>query len=99
MNTTTRRYSVPCVYPEVEVSRVTLRDFDINEIREYLDRYDSNTLNAPADERPSTTPYQGSLTIHVDDVNRIETLALCGQTEQARQYALRLISDHIGRPL
>lgn len=99
MSTTALRYRVPSIQPEVEVCAVTLRDFDIDEIREYLDRHDSNTLDAPAEERPTTSPYQGSLVIQVDDLNRIETLALCGQTEHARQHALRLISDHIGRPL
>ena len=33
------------------------------------------------------------------DLNHIETLALCGQQEAAREIALRIVGEAIGRPL
>jgi hypothetical protein len=37
--------------------------------------------------------------ITAEELCHIDTLALCGQMEHARADVLRIVSDHIGRPL
>jgi hypothetical protein len=95
-----RTYRAPTVEPEVEA--VSLSQFDIEDIREYLHRYDTGTLRGPAgDPRESTASTEAAraLVVQPTDLDRIETLALCGQLEHARAEVLRIVSDHIGRPL
>jgi hypothetical protein len=40
-----------------------------------------------------------ALYISAKDLGRIKTLALCGQVKPAREFALQLISEAIGRTL
>lgn len=84
MSITKSRLRVPTIYPEVEP--VSLDDFDIDDIREYLKG--SGVRDVPSDE---------DFVIPRDDMNRIETLLLCGQHQSAIDELLRAASDHMGR--
>jgi hypothetical protein len=94
-------YRVPSITPEpVELESISLDDFNLDDIREYLARQDGDIPDdAPRHDRLCNTLGNTSLLISAADINRIETLAICGQTEHARQHALDLISAHIARPL
>lgn len=92
-----RKYRVPEVEPEVQA--VTLRDFDIADIREYLHRVDTKSLDGPEGNNQEQCDGLGELTLSVSDLSRILTLALCGQSEHARAELLQIVSDHLGRPL
>lgn len=81
------RYRTPSVSEYVDVS---LDQFDIDEIREYIAHVDGEAGTGPSGE---------SLTIGVADLGRIETLALCGQRDAAREAVLEIVSRHIGRKL
>ena len=83
MSITKSRLRVPTIYPEVEP--VSLDDFDIDDIREYLR---GSGVDAPSDE---------DFVIPRDDMNRIETLLLCGQRQSAIDELLRAASEHMGR--
>lgn len=96
-NTYERKYRVPSKEPEP--SAVYLSDFDTEDIREYLRRKDTGTLNGPAGDPRGDNCGTDVLVIEADEISRIETLAVCGQLEHARAEALRIVSDHIGRPL
>lgn len=93
-----RPYRVPSVCPEpVRVESVSLDDFDIEEIREYLYRQDNHVPDsAPLYDHGRNNT---NLVITSAEICRIETLALCGQAEHARAEIIRIVSDHIGRPL
>ena len=84
MNTTKSRLRVPTIYPEVEP--VSLDDFDIDDIKEYL-----------TGKGVSDLPSEEDFVIPRDDMNRIETLLLCGQRQSAIEELLRAASDHMGR--
>ncbi len=91
------RYRVPSIEPEVEVRAVSLDDFDLDDIRAYL-RYQGDKI-APLG-RPGDIPNSANeLFIPPEDLNRIGTLALCGQVESARRYLLDMAAEQIGRPL
>lgn len=64
-----------------------------------LDSFSDEDISEYMDQRGITRPEGKGLFIESDDLNRIETLALCGHTSQARTEALELISNKIGRPL
>jgi hypothetical protein len=81
------RYRTPSVSEYVDVS---LDQFDIDDIREYV---------AHVDAKAGTGPSGDSLTISREDLGRVETLALCGQTDAARETVLEIVSRHIGRKL
>ena len=83
MSITKSRQRTPKVYPHV--NPVSLDDFDIDEIREYLR---GSGVDAPSDE---------DFVIPRDDMNRIETLLLCGQRQSAIEELLRAASEHMGR--
>jgi hypothetical protein len=98
MNAIKARYRVPSYTPECQT--VYLSDFDISEIREYLKNHANKRGESPEDF--SGEPEGGSdcdLVIPSEDLGRIETLAMCGQIEYAREEVLRIVSDHIGRAL
>lgn len=100
MSTTARRYRVPCIEPEVDP--VSLSDFDIDDIREYLRRKDYNEMDKPDTGHPRLGVEGGAfdpLLIETDDLDRIATLALCGQKHHAQQFVLTLVSEHLGRDL
>lgn len=87
MAETAKRYRTPSVSEYVDVS---LDQFDTEEIREYL---------AHVDEGTATGRHGESLTIGVADLGRVETLALCGQRDAAREFVLEIVARHIGRKL
>jgi hypothetical protein len=90
---TATRYRVPRVCEEVEVS---LDSFDIDDIRDYLKHHDGSAKTVG---NPSTYASHGSLTLEAGDLGRIDTLALCGQQEAAREYLVEIVSRHLGRRL
>ena len=98
MSSQPTRYFSPSVTPHVE--SVSLDDFDLDEIRKYLDHHDNKALATISDdddaEYGSTA---GGLFIHPADLNRIETLVLCGQRDSARDALCALASEAIGRQL
>ena len=84
-------YRSPRVYPDV--AAVSLDDFNIEEIKEYLKQKSTKDMGS----QMACTP--DDLVFDSEDLSRIETLALCGQIEHARSEVLKLVSDHIGRQL
>jgi hypothetical protein len=90
-----RRYRVPTVSRYVDIS---LSDFDLDEIREYLRRMDRGEMDKP-EGSISPAGFGEPLLIESDDLDRIATLALCGQKQHAQQYVLGLVSEHIGRDI
>lgn len=100
MSKTVTPYHVPSVTPAaVVLETVTLDDFDLDDIREYLSRQDNGTPDEAPRAEMGNPSKNTSLVIFPADLDRIETLAICGQTEHARQHAIDLISAHIARPL
>jgi hypothetical protein len=82
------RYRVPEAYAEASVS---LSEFSTEDIRAYLAHVDGEGgTHATAD---------GELVISSDDVSRINTLALCGQQQHARELLFEIVGRHIGRAL
>jgi hypothetical protein len=90
------RYCVPSVTPFVE--SVSLSDFDIDEIREYLRHKGDMVAGTSADDAHDGAT-AGGMFIDPADLDRIETLALCGQLDSARRFVLDMVSEQIGRPL
>jgi hypothetical protein len=86
------RYWTPCVTVDAEVS---LSEFDMEKIVGYL-RHHGYTVT-------------GGKSVHVEDgfdeeitpadLDYVFTLAVAGQPDAAKQEALRLIGNAIGRPL
>ncbi len=85
----TKRYRAPVVRESVEVS---LSDFSDDEIAEYMRQNNISIAGSPCDSG-------GDLWIAEADLNRIYTLSICGQVEPARELALALIGESIGRQL
>ena len=96
ITTTRTRYFAPSVTPFVE--SVSLDDFDLDEIREYL-RHKGDMVAGTSDDDASDGATAGGLFISPEDLNRVETLALCGQLDSARRFVLDMVSEQIGRPL
>lgn len=88
--TTKPRYYTPTHTEHVTVS---LSDFTLEEIREYL------THKGESEPSGGGMGEDGPLTISEDDVNRIATLSLCGQKEAARDWLIELVERRIGRSL
>jgi hypothetical protein len=82
---------VPTVNVDVDVS---LDEFDDDKIAEYLRHRGYQVYG-------SGTPVTGDGTesITSDDLDHIDTLALCGQMEAAKAEALEVVSKAIGRNL
>ena len=95
MSTTERRYRVPSVSRDVDVS---LSDFDLDEIREYLRRHDTGQMDKPAGAI-SPLGFDDPLLIGSDELDRVTTLAICGQKQHAQQLILSIVSEHIGRDI
>jgi len=88
------RYRVPTRTVDATVS---LDEFDCSEMADYLRAkgfYVSSTSAAPHDQGPDPENV-----LNPDDLDHIETLALCGQIDAARHEALALVSNAIGRTL
>lgn len=86
----TKHYFPPTVTPD----EVSLSDFAMSDILEYVKH-----KKAVAIEDGETPRADGSIVIPAEDAAHIETLALCGQREYAREELLRIVSEQIGRPL
>ena len=98
MTETKRKYRVPTVSADVDVR---LDQFDDEEIIEYL-RHQGHTVNGLDISAPKEALNHKNfetLVISVSELNRINTLAICGQREAARVTTLEIISEAIGRPL
>lgn len=87
--TTKKRIRIPSVSVDAEVS---LDEFSTDEIRKYLQ--DIGEEDGSGGGGDGKGCYLTS-----EDLNRIETLALCGQTEHAKALALQVVGDVIGRVL
>jgi len=95
----TTRYRTPEISRYVEVS---LDDFGDDEIAEYLRHrgYAVAGSGKPAeDEAGGPVPGEGPVLIDEDDLSRIDTLAVCGQLDSARDHVLTIVERHIGRSL
>jgi len=94
MTTTKARYRVPTRTVD---ARVSLDEFDCSEMADYLRTqgyYVSSSSAAPHDQDPDPDNV-----LNPDDLDHIETLALCGQIDAARSEALYLVGNAIGRVL
>lgn len=90
------RYRVPSVSVDADVS---LDEFGDSEIAKYLRHRGYEVAGAGEDGGGTSDCSSEGLYLSPSDLNRIETLALCGQKEPARQLALAIISEAIGREL
>lgn len=73
---------------------VDLDEFDDEELADHL-RSNGYSVSKQAGH----TGVADSLTLEEDELNHIETLALCGQAEAARELVISRVSEAIGRPL
>ena len=89
-----RAYRVPRITHECDP--VSLSEFSVSEIRDYLRHMEKNGAIVGPDGECSE---DGALIFEEEFLDRIETLALCGQAEHARSEVLRLVGDYIGRSL
>lgn len=89
---TKQRYRPPSIEPEVEPVR--LDAFALDDIREYL-RHCGEEVSADC----ANTGDGDGLFIAQCDLDRAETLAICGQIQHARDYILDMVSRRIGRRL
>ena len=87
---TKKRVRIPSVSVDAVVS---LDEFSTDEIQKYLQDI--------AEEGAASGGGDGSDGCYLtpEDLNRIETLALCGQAEHAKALALQIVGDAIGRVL
>jgi hypothetical protein len=85
------RYRTPSICADVDVS---LSEFSMNEIVEYLRHHGYTVSGGDAVVEPHEEGF-----INTDDLNHIFSLSVAGQFDSARQEALRLVSNAIGRPL
>ena len=92
MSTTKHRYHVPTVTPEA----VSLSDFEMDDILEYVHQKADKQVHKYLEATKLAT---GCIVISAADTAHIETLALCGQREHAREELLRIASEQIGRPI
>lgn len=90
-----RGYRTPTICRDVEVG---LDDFDDDDIVEYL-RDRGYLVNGSGDIDSDGTDATGAMVIDADQLNRIETLVLCGQRGAAIEHLHALVSAAIGRPL
>lgn len=98
MKTTKTQEKPPYVTPTVRESvTVYLSDFSDEDIAEYM-RHQGYTVNG-LDGRPDHTGADGALFLSEEELNRLWTLALCGQQQAARDWLCDRVGEHIGRPL
>lgn len=95
-NQTKPRYWIPTVSADIDVS---LDQFDAEEIAEYLRHSGYAVFNGSAGDFAEDPIAVSGIYVNQDDLNRISTLALCGQLDAARSNALAIISNAIGRAL
>lgn len=82
---TATRYRAPTRSEYVEVS---LDDFTDEELREHME---NRGVEASMDD--------DDLLIKADELNRLFTLVLCGQSDSARQWVLEVVGKKIGKAL
>lgn len=87
--TTKKRIRIPSVCIDVR-----LDEFDVEEIRQYL-----RDKGQDAVEIEDSNCDDNHNRIEDEDLSRIEMLATCGQTQQARELALEIVGEFIGRTL
>lgn len=68
-------------------------EFDNDELADHL-RAAGYTVQAPG--IPTYSDYGD---VDISELGHIDTLATCGQRDAAREAALRIVSEAIGRPL
>lgn len=96
MSTLKPKYYAPVCSVTVDAD-VSLDEFDVGAIAEYLRHrgyYVSATSAAPHDQDADPENV-----LDPDELNHIETLAVCGQIDAARAEALSLVGNAIGRTL
>ena len=82
---------------------VDFDEFDDDELADHL-RSNGYTVTAPR-RRTSSVDAPGIPTfaafgeIDTSELGHIDTLAICGQRDEAREVALRIVGEAIGRPL
>ena len=91
------RYRMPSVSA---VCDVRIDEFDTKDIISYL-RHKGYRVDGTGDEPDLGGGCDGSseAIISRSELNRISTLALCGQREQARDMVMQMVSEAIGRSL
>jgi len=72
-------------------------DFDEFDEEDLADHLRSNGYTVTKDPRHART--DDSCLIDENELNHISTLSLCGQRSEAREVAIRIVSEAIGRPL
>lgn len=83
---------------------VDFDEFDDDELADHL-RAAGYTVHAPRKkagsliEAPGVSTYAAFGDVDISELGHIETLALCGQRDAAREVALRIVGEAIGRPL
>lgn len=80
-----------------ETFTVSLEDFSDEDIGEYM-RHQGYTVLGLA-EKPGHTGPDESLTLSEEELNRLWTLALCGQQQAACDWLCERVGEHIGRSL
>ena len=85
------RYYAPTVRTDVDVS---LSEFNDDEIIEYC-RQKNITIGVA----PSQVDYGSGICLEPSELARIETLTICGQRQEARDFLCRIVGDQIGRAL
>ncbi len=76
---------------------VDFDDFDEDELADHLRSNGWTVIEGKA--KPSHTGADFSLTLDEGELDHISTLAVCGQTEAARELVISRVSEAIGRPL
>ena len=86
-----RRRRIPSVSVDVDVS---LDEFDIDTIRSYLREQDGEAGEEDMGQAETDGCYIDSITC-----NQINTLALCGQKDEAIKLVMEIVSRAIGREI
>lgn len=84
---------------------VDFDEFDDDELADHL-RAAGYTVHAPRkrsgsliEAHGSTPTYAAYGDVDLSELGHIDTLATCGQRDAAREVALRIVGEAIGRPL
>lgn len=89
------RYRTPRASCYVNVS---LDEFDNSDLVAYL-KNEGYQVNGKSEAQGCESAKVDGMYISPDDLSHIDTLAVCGQLEQARKMALDIVGEAIGRPL
>jgi hypothetical protein len=72
---------------------------DLSEIDDFDFRQEMNRRGLDAPMYPEPEAEEIANVLEQEDLDEIETLAICGQIEPARALALKLVGELIGRTL